>query len=226
MDKIKLIFEKQLTHYLWLLILLTGLFFAACLPGFQAGEFLGISTRDWLYVALANTLAHQFYVWFCWRTQLHMSFLTRHLGPRAFTIYAMGFAVLIILRPILICFLAISNRNTLPLTPVVAVTAAIIMTAPVVYLLYSIVKYFSFRRALGIDHFDISYRNMPLVREGIFRFTPNSMYVFGFLVIWIPAVIFSSVAALCFALFSHIYIWVHYFTVEKPDMVRIYGGSR
>jgi len=133
--------------------------------------------------------------------------------------------VLIILRPILISILAVSNRNTLPSNPEVMITAAIIMAAAVIYLLYSIGKYFSFTRALGIDHFDESYRVMPLVREGIFRFTPNSMYVVGFLILWIPALLFSSVAALVIALFSHLYIWVHYFTVEKPDMIRIYGSS-
>jgi len=225
MSKAKLIFEKQFTHYLWLLILLFGLFSLARLPGFWAGDVLGISTRTWFYFALGSTLAHQFYVWFCWRTQLHMGLLTRHLGSAAFSLYAAGFAFLIILRPVLISILAVSNRDTVPANPEVMVAASIIMTAAVIYLLYSIIRYFSFRRALGIDHFDESFRVMPLVREGIFRFTSNGMYVVGFLILWIPALLFSSVAASGFALFSHLYIWVHYFTVEKPDMIRIYGSN-
>ena len=88
---------------------------------------------------------------------------------------------------------------------------------------YSIIKYFSIVRAFGIDHFDESYRSRPLVKEGIFRFTPNAMYIFGFTLLWAPAFYFSSVAALAFAFFSHLYIWVHYFCTEKPDMERIYG---
>ncbi len=155
-----------------------------------------------------------------------MGLLTRHLGSAAFSLYAAGFAFLIILRPVLISILAVSNRNTVPANPEIMIIAAVLMVVPVIYLFYSVARYFSFRRALGIDHFSESYRSMPLVREGIFRFTPNSMYVFGFLVLWIPALLFTSVAALAFALFSHLYIWVHYFTVEKPDMVRIYGGER
>ncbi len=226
MSKAKLIFEKQFTHYLWLLILLFGLFSLARLPGFWAGDVLGISTRTWFYFALGSTLTHQFYVWFCWRTQLHMKLLTRYLGSAAFSVYGAGFAVLIIMRPVLISILAVSNRNSLPANPKVMSAVAFIMAIPVTYLGYSIIRYFSFRRALGIDHFDESYRSMPLVKAGIFRFAPNGMYVVGFLILWIPALLFSSVAASGFALFSHLYIWVHYFTVERPDMVRIYGSSR
>ena len=33
---------------------------------------------------------------------------------------------------------------------------------------------------------------------------------------------FASVAALAVALFNHLYIWVHYFATERPDMQRIY----
>jgi hypothetical protein len=65
-------------------------------------------------------------------------------------------------------------------------------------------------------------RSTPLVRDGIFRFTPNAMYVFGLGALWIPAFALQSTAALIGAAFSHAYIWVHYLTVEGPDMRRIY----
>jgi hypothetical protein len=52
------------------------------------------------------------------------------------------------------------------------------------------------------------------------------MYLFGFALLWAPAVYYSSITALFFALFSHLYIWIHYFCTEKPDMVRIYGGTK
>ena len=32
-----------------------------------------------------------------------------------------------------------------------------------------------------------------------------------------------SAAALCLALFNHLYIWIHYFATERPDMQRIYS---
>lgn len=78
-------------------------------------------------------------------------------------------------------------------------------------------------RAFGADHFDPSMRSIPFVRGGIFRFTSNAMYVFGFLLLWVPALWWASAGALCAALFNHLYIWVHYYATERPDIVRIYG---
>jgi protein-S-isoprenylcysteine O-methyltransferase Ste14 len=103
------------------------------------------------------------------------------------------------------------------------VILVILLAAPSLYLMYSIARYFGFERAFGIDHFDTSYTGKPLVKEGVFRYTSNGMYVFGLLILWIPGVLFSSLTALAAALFSHIYIWVHYFCTEKPDMNFIYG---
>jgi len=222
---LKLIFERQLLHFLLLMPLLLGLSMLSGLPGFWTGATCGISTKTWFYLALANTIAHQVYVWFCWRTQLHAQLLTRCFGRSAFPVYAGIFSLMIILRPVLITFLAISNRNTVPLNIAAATGTAVIMAVPLMYLAYSMKTYFGFKRAFGIDHFDESYRSKSLVREGVFRFSDNSMYIFGFFALWIPALVFSSAAALSLALFSHLYIWVHYFTVEKPDMGRIYGGS-
>jgi uncharacterized integral membrane protein len=225
MGKNNLIFERQFLHLLGLGILLYLLSLAGKLPGFMEGEALGISTKVWLYVALVNSIAHQLYVWFCWRTQLHTNLLTRYFGKKAFRNYAAGFTVLIILRPLLITILAVANRDTVQANPYYMKIAAPLLLIPAAYLGYSIVRYFSFPRAFGIDHFDESYRSIPLVREGIFRFTPNAMYTFGFFLLWAPALFFSSISALTFALFSHLYIWVHYFCTEKPDMVRIYGRN-
>jgi len=222
MKNTQLIFEKQLAHIVLLGILLFLLSLASRLPGFWQGEFLGLTTRTWFYLSVVNTVLHQVYVWLCWRTQLHLSLMTNVFGGTAFRIYAAGFGIMIILRPILITGLAISNRNTLHVNSIVMQIIAVILLAPGIYLLYSIVRYFSFTRALGIDHFDESYRSFPLVREGIFRFTSNGMYIFGFLVLWAPAIFFSSIAAVAFAAFSHLYIWVHYYCTEKPDMARIY----
>jgi hypothetical protein len=37
----------------------------------------------------------------------------------------------------------------------------------------------------------------------------------------------ALLAARCIALFNHMYVWVHYYTTEYPDMLRIYpeGGA-
>jgi hypothetical protein len=63
---------------------------------------------------------------------------------------------------------------------------------------------------------------VPFVKKGIFRFTGNGMYTFGFLLLWVPGLWFGSFAALFAALFNHLYIWVHYFSTELPDIRRIY----
>jgi len=225
MGKTNLIFEKQFIHLVFLGILLYLLSLAIQMEAFQEGHALGISTRTWLYIALGNSIAHQLYVWFCWRIQLHTKFITKFFGKAAFSFYAAGFTVLIVLRPVLITILAISNRDTVQANPLYMKVTALLLLIPAGCLGYSIMRYFSFKRAFGIDHFDESYRSIPLVRQGIFRVTPNAMYVFGFALLWAPAVFFSSAAALVFALFSHLYIWVHYFCTEKPDMKRIYGEN-
>jgi len=102
---------------------------------------------------------------------------------------------------------------------------ALVLLVPLLYLLYCIVKYFGLKRALGIDHFDAAYREKPLVRRGIFKYVNNSMYIFGLLILWLPGLFLASKAALVAALFGHVYIWVHYFTVELPDMRLIYEDN-
>jgi len=50
------------------------------------------------------------------------------------------------------------------------------------------------------------------------------MYIFGFFILWIPGLLLLSKAALLVALFNHIYIWVHYYFTELPDIKVIYGN--
>ncbi len=219
----KKIFEGQLLHLISLLILLGGLYALSRVDGFYKGSFWGISTGAWFGLLIADTIVHQVYVWFCWRVELHRGLLKRWFGKRAFTVYAVGFALLIALRPVFITCLSWSNRGTLPLPPAITVSLAGIITLPALYLLYSIKKYFGFLRAFGTDHFDTAFRAKPLVKEGIFRFTDNGMYFFGIGALWIPGLLFSSIAGVIAALFSHLYIWVHFFCTEKPDMEIIYG---
>ena len=66
---------------------------------------------------------------------------------------------------------------------------------------------------------------MAFVKPGIFRFTSNGMYVFGFSQLWVPGLRWGSAAALVVAAFNHIYIRVHYHATELPDIRRIYGPN-
>jgi len=219
----KTLFERQLLHLTAVALLVYAVYQLRNLPEFGLGGFLGISTSSWVTLTIAVAIIHQVYVWFCWRTELEWKLLSQIMGRLAFVLYAAGFTVLIVLRPILIFILGWSNRGSLPIDPILGYAVSAILVIPDLYLMYSVKTYFGFRRAFGLDHFDPSVRDLPLVRHGIFRWSPNAMYVFGFMVLWVPAFLFQSLAALVVAAFSHIYIWVHFYVTERPDMRRIYG---
>ena len=51
------------------------------------------------------------------------------------------------------------------------------------------------------------------------------MYLYAFLLFWVIAVGLSSSAALTVAVFSHVYIWVHYYATGKPDMEYLYNRA-
>jgi hypothetical protein len=225
MTRVSRIFSHQLAHLLSLVALVSGVWLASHLPRFWDGRLLGLSTAVWVYMSIGVAIGHQVFVWACWRVELYSQGLTRLLGRSAFTLYATIFSVLILARPVVITGLAISNAGTLPLNQSVAVGLSMVLAIPVIYLIYSVKRFFGFRRAFGIDHFDSTARSLPMVRQGIFRFSQNAMYVYGFLLLWIPAIFFRSTAAVVVALFSHCYIWVHYVVTEKPDMQTIYGSS-
>lgn len=222
MSRARLIFEQQWLHALVLGMLLLGVAWASGTESVRAGRLWGVPTLLWLWLAVGLAVLHQLYVWFCWRTELHLALLSRMLGSGGFTAYAVLFATLGIARVIAVFCLAISNRNTLPVNIIAPRVLAVVALIPTIYLFYSVQRYFGFKRAFGIDHFDASYRSLPLVRQGIFRYTRNGMYTFGFLLLWVPALWHASAAALCAALFNHCYIWVHYYATEQPDMRRIY----
>jgi hypothetical protein len=149
--------------------------------------------------------------------------ISRWFGKNGFTYYAVGFAFLFTSRLIAIILLAISNRNTLSLPPTMALIFTIVLLLPALYTFYSVHKYFGIKRALGIDHFDKTYRNVPFVKEGIFKFTDNAMYAYGLFILWMPGLLLFSKAALMVAMFNHIYVWVHYYCTELPDIHYIYG---
>jgi hypothetical protein len=216
-------FEKQTQHYLLLAVLLLGVYFLAT-GDVLAGQLWGISTQTWLWIAIATPVLHQVTVALLWRAELYHQRMTEWFGERAFSVFRVIFAVLFIGRPITLILLGISNRNTLLLNPILAYTLALLLFLPFAYTMYSVFRYFGIDRAYGIDHFDPSYRNKPFVKQGMFKYTDNAMYKFGFLILWAIALSFLSKAALLVAAFSHLYIWVHFYFTELPDIRHIYGA--
>jgi hypothetical protein len=221
-------FAKLFKHQLWHAILLIGLLASLyyCIQSDQSlleGSLWGISTLSWLICTIIIPILHQVYVLVFWRLELHYQLITKNLGENAFGLYKAGFTVLILARPVSIICLAVSNARTLELNPELSYVLSLILLLPAAYLAYSIKRYFGIDRAFGIDHFEPEkYKNVPMVQNGIFKYSGNAMYVFGFMALWVPGLLMQSKAALLLALFNHLYIWVHYYFTELPDMRMIY----
>ena len=222
---------KILKHQHWHILILGGLLFTlyAYLDTdltVLRGELWGISTLTWANLAIWMPVIHQCYVLVCWRSELHYQGLSKLFGANGFKIYKTGFAILGLSRPVLIVLLAISGRMTLDIAPIFSYLLSVIFLIPAIYLFYSVKKYFGFDRAFGMDHFyPEEYRLIPFVDQGIFKYTRNGMYAFGFFLAWVPGFLLQSKAALAIALFSHLYIWVHYYFTERPDMKIIYRDA-
>lgn len=220
------IFEKQAQHMILLAVLLAAVAWMSRGVGVSDGSFQGVSTSTWFWWSIAFPIIHQVWVVVCWRPELHHQWLSRTLGVWGFRIYAAGFAILSAGRIYTMIAVSVANRDSLQVNQSVLNLIAFAVAIPAIYLFYSVARYFGFNRALGADHFDVSYREKPFVRRGIFRFTRNGMYTFGLAVLWLPGLLYASKAGLLSAAFSHIYIWVHYLCTELPDMRRIYGEKR
>lgn len=218
-------FERQLLHLILLVVLLAivAIMFSL-VDGMGEGSLWGISSVAWFWISVASAIAHQGYTWFAWRMELHSRAITRAFPNAGFRIYRVVFAIFGLSR-LLIIPLAIANRGALDLPAIIQWGVSAVFFVLSGYLFYSVIRYFGISRAAGLDHFDSEARNWPLVKKGIFRFTSNGMYMFGFLAVWIPGLVLESSAALLAAAFHHTYIWVHYYCTEKPDMEHIYGSA-
>ncbi len=223
----KAIFHHQIWHLLAIFLLVGGLQIMVTHFGLISdGALWGLQTRVWFWLAILIPILHQIYVWLVWRLELFQQTFTSRYGlSKAFKIYSIGFSLLFIGRLILVIVLAISDPNTLPLPPLVATLISVFITIPVIYLFYSVKKYFTLERAFGMDHFDRNYSKKKFERRGIFQYTDNAMYIFGLMVLYLPGLLFLSQLALIVALFNHLYIWVHYYCTELPDMQEIYSQT-
>lgn len=219
------IFHRQFWHLLSVLIVLWTVSWYIQYDGnVLQGQLMGISTEVWLAMAVAIPPIHQFYVLICWRLELSKKALSKRLGSRAFMPYKIGFAILFGLRPVSLILVGISNYHSLAIGSAWQYGLAILLFIPSVYLFYSVRKYFGINRAFGIDHFEPEkFKNTVMVKKGIFRFSPNAMYVFGFMLLWALAFLLASKAALLVAFVNHVLIWAHYYFTERPDMKAIYG---
>lgn len=216
-------FERQILHLFLLALLILALFFLS--QGNSAvlsGRLWGMKTIVWFWLAVSVPIVHQFFVLISWRLELHYNFLSQELGDKAFSYYALIFFLQFLSRMVYLVFLAIANSNSFEMDSTMQYGIISFISIVVIYAFYSIIKYFGMDRAAGLDHFDSTVAKKPLVKQGIFKYTNNGMYSYAFLIFYLPAFIYMSLGALVVALFSHLYIWVHYYCTELPDMKHIY----
>jgi hypothetical protein len=222
-NRIKGVFEKQWIHFLSIFVFTIIFYLLTRIDGVVSGtDVFGFSAEQLYWIAFFTPIIHQIIVWFCWRIQLYYNSLNKMFGKFGFWIYAIIFSIFFVNRLISIILLGIVNQDTLIEYKEFFWILFIILVFPVVYLGYSVKQYFGVVRAFGIDHFDPEYHKLPIVKKGIFKYTNNGMYIFGLLVLYLPGLYYASLGALLIALFNHIFIWIHYYTVEKPDMEKIY----
>lgn len=220
------LFEKQLWHLIALIVLIFGIFAIVNSDSqILTGSLWDITTKTWFVVAMLTPIIHQVYVLICWRSELYYNSLTILFKSKAFKLYKAIFFVFFIGRMVFLIFLSESNKNTFDLNIDIRYGLIVAFSLIALYAFYSVLKYFSTDRAAGLDHFDLEARKLPLVKKGIFKYTNNGMYKYAFLAFYLPGLIWQSKAALLVAIFSHIYIWVHYYVTEKPDMNHIYQNN-
>jgi hypothetical protein len=205
------IWAGQWLHFFSLVLLLATVW--------VAWKYLGKPFPAVFWIAVVSPVVHQVFVWLAWRLELRSSATSKAMG---FGGYVVWFFILFSGRFVSLLALAWLDRGSLGLPVIPQTVATILLTMLGIYAMYSTKLYFGLMRASGADHFDPRYREMPLVKGGIFRFTSNGMYLYGFLLFWAIAIGFNSAAAVLVAAFSHAYIWVHFFATEKPDMDYLY----
>ena len=207
---------------------LHAIFLAVALPLIYVaqpteGHWLGISVALWYWIAIATPVLHQTFVWVSWRLQLQHQVFTHHgTSESGLRIYLVLFFTLFVGRFVTLFVLCLADQNTLSLPLGLRLLLALPILCFAGYTMYSIKKFFGFARAAGLDHFDPDYRNQPLVQEGVFRWTANAMYVFAIQSLWLFGILAASKLAFIVAAFQAVYIWVHYYATEKPDMAFIY----
>ncbi len=218
---LRFFFERQWLHLLFLLLFVPPVYLMGSLH-LRGETFFYLSDQTWFMVALVVPVLHQVVVWLGFKLQLAYGLFTRVFKDKDLFIWGIVFLPLLLLRPLSLIALGFATRGTLFLERSFSLVLFFVMVLPALYTFYSVFRYFGVKRALGGDHFQEKYQKMPLESRGVFKISGNAMYAYGFFLLWAIAFLLASQVALLVAVFQHLYIWIHYLTVEKPHMRRIY----
>lgn len=219
---LRFLFRGQVLHAL-ATVIFASVGWALAAPFFGGRTWLGVTDTGWFWATVGLCVVHQLYVWLVFRGQLVWGIFTRWFGQYDLTVHAVFFMPMLVVRPLVILAAGLADPTTLALPRWVEFTFGSALLVPALYTDWSMIRYFGLERALGGDHFRRKFREMPLVEEGAFRWSPNAMYTFSFLGLWSIAFLLGSHVALVAALFQHAFVWAHYLGTEQPDMELIYG---
>jgi len=117
-----------------------------------------------LALAVLSSLAHQLWVAFFWRVQLH-SELFRGAETPTFAVYRVGFVLLALLRFVAIVLVSRLDAGSLALAAPLRIGGAALLLALSAYGMYSVIRYFGVNRAFGSDHFFPEVRDLGFVRQ-------------------------------------------------------------
>ena len=191
-----------------------------------SGSVWGHSSGEW--VALAWIFAGIFQAWvaFFWRMELYGRWITNKFGNPGFLLHQVGYGVLGLIRFALLIPICISTKNTLPVSPLVSITIIVVTTPPILWALYSAAVHFGFTRAAGADHFIPHYREGGFEKKGLYKYVPNVMYTIALFGLYHAGLFWFSTLGLVVAASHHVFVWVHYFCTERPDIREIYGDRK
>ena len=219
-NKLSFFFKHQIWHLGGIIVLF---YIGAQLVDLNGNTntFIGTGALGWFMIAMSVPIIHQAYVWICWRSELCWQSISKTIGFKA---YAIIFFILGLSRfsAIVLCFV---DYGSLYKPGILAWVISIILFIPGIYTMYSVKKYFGFLRAAGADHFDPKYRDMPFEKRGIFKWSPNAMYVFAIGIPFAFAVATGSQSMFVVATYTYISVWLHYFCTEREDFKIIYGNN-
>jgi len=218
------IIQGQPQHLAIMALMTLGAFSLLANPT-NAPRMLGLTSHGWAVTSISLAIVHQIIVAIVFRLQLHRNMMTTMFGRRDMIVWAVIFMPLLIARPLSIIMVGWSDSTTLTSWRIAEIIPGTILVLVALWAMHSVLYYFTLPRALGGDHFRDHYAEMPLVRDGAFKYTDNAMYGVVFLAFWGIALLFGSWNALVVALFQHAYIWVHMYCTEAPDMALIYNDA-
>ena len=179
----------------------------------------GISGDIIFYYSIIAACIFQTYVWLAWRSVLHYKI------NYSFYVHIAVFFSLFIPRIITIVLVAQLDQNSIELPFFVVYVIRPVFAALQIYGSYSTIVYFGPMRLTGSDHFYEEHRKIPLVNEGMFKYSDNVMYTYVSLFNFVITISYSSKIAFFLAIFHYISPWIHFYCIEKPDIREIYGIS-